>query len=169
MKALAKPKHRNLVNLVIDFIIFLAFLITMAPRFSGIAIHEWLSIAFGAAIIAHLLLHWSWIVNVTKRLFAKTQWSARINYLINVLFFIAMTLVIFTGIMISKEALPLFGIRFTGGGTWRELHDITANLSLILLGVHVALHWQWIVSMTKKYILRRKPRRAVLQTNEVSQ
>jgi len=36
---------------------FLAFLVAMAPRFSGMAIHEWLGIAFGAAITTHLLLH----------------------------------------------------------------------------------------------------------------
>ena len=50
------------VNLIVDSIVFIAFLIVTAPHFTGIAIHEWLGIAFGAGITTHLLLHWQWIV-----------------------------------------------------------------------------------------------------------
>src|SRR6476620_6390083 len=94
-------RNRNKVNLIVDSAIFTAFLVAMAPRFSGQTIHEWLGMAFGAAIITHLLLHWQWIVEVTKRFFSKAQWSARINYLLNSLLFIDVTLIIFSGLMIS--------------------------------------------------------------------
>src|SRR5215213_8607455 len=80
-------QNRNKLNLFVDIAIFLAFLVAMAPRFSGIAVHEWLGIAFGAAIVTHLLLHWQWLVEVTKRFFSKAQWSARINYILNLLLF----------------------------------------------------------------------------------
>src|SRR5262245_20173281 len=73
--------NRNNVNLIVDSAIFIAFLVAMAPRFSGMVIHEWLGIAFGAAIVTHLLLHWQWLVEVTNRFFGKAQWSARINYI----------------------------------------------------------------------------------------
>lgn len=155
MKTTTTQPNRNMLNLALDSVIFLAFLVAMAPRFSGIAIHEWLSIAFGAAIITHLLLHWQWIAQVTRRLFGKLQWSARINYILNALLFIDMTVVIFTGLMISEAALPLFGIELSPGFAWRRLHDTSANLSLLLTGLHLALHWQWIVSMGKRLLGRR--------------
>ena len=44
-------RNRNTLNLFVDIAIFLAFLMAMAPHFSGIAVHAWLSIAFGAVII----------------------------------------------------------------------------------------------------------------------
>jgi len=154
MQRAPKQPNRNMLNLAIDLVIFAAFLIAMAPHFSGIAIHEWLSIAFGASVITHLLLHWDWIVGVTKRLFSKINWSARINYALNLLLFIDMTVVIFTGLMISEVALPLLGVPTVRGGAWRPLHNLSANLSLVLVGLHTALHWQWIVGMFKRLVGR---------------
>ena len=153
MKQERTQPNRNKLNLMVDLAIFVAFLVAMAPRFSGVAVHEWLGMAFGAAIVTHLLLHWQWIVEVTRRLFGKVQWSARINYILNFLLFIDITLVIFSGIMISRSALLLMGITLVGGGSYRMLHTFTANLSLVLIGLHVALHWQWIVNMLRRFVL----------------
>jgi hypothetical protein len=157
MKQAPAQPNRNKVNLLVDIGIFLAFLVAMAPHFSGIAIHEWLGIAFGAAIVAHLLLHWQWIVEVTRRFFGKAQWSARVNYVLNVLLFVDVTIVTLTGLMISEQALPLFGIQLAPGGAWRMLHTLTADLFVVIIGLHIALHWQWIASMVKRLFVRSRP------------
>jgi hypothetical protein len=153
MQKQLKQSNRNVVNLIVDSAMFIAFLVAMAPHFSGIAIHEWLGIAFGAAIVTHLLLHWQWIVEVTRRLFGKAQWSARINYMLNTLLFLDITVIIFSGLMISQVALPLLGIELAQSGIWRGLHETAANAFLALVGLHVALHWQWIVNMLKRYVI----------------
>ncbi len=150
MKTQAIKRDRNKVNLFVDIAIFLAFLVAMAPKFSGMAIHEWLSIALGAAIVTHLLLHWQWIIEVTKRFFSKAQWSARINYLLNSLLFIAITVLILSGLMISHVALPALGIELGEGGIWKQLHKLSADVFLYGIGLHVALHWHWIVNMIKR-------------------
>ena len=152
-------RNRNTLNLFVDIVIFLAFLVAMAPHFSGIAVHEWLSIAFGAAIVTHLLLHWQWIAEVTRRFFGKAQWSARVNYMLNAMLFVDVTVVIFTGLMISESALPAFGIQLAPGGAWRMLHELTANLFVPLIGLHVALHWQWIINTVKRLVVRQPARR----------
>ena len=41
-----------------------------------------------------------------------------------------------------------------GGFVWRGLHSLTANLSLVLIGAHVALHWRWILETIKRYVFR---------------
>lgn len=146
--------NRNLINYALDLLIFVAFLVAMAPRFSGIAVHEWLSIAFTAAIVTHLLLHWSWIMQITRRLFGKVAWTARLNYLVNTALFIAMTVVIFTGLVISEAALPLVGIGTVRGGVWERMHHASADLTLWLLGLHVALHWRWVVNTTTRVLPR---------------
>ncbi|MBX0326271.1 DUF4405 domain-containing protein [Oscillochloris sp. ZM17-4] len=153
MKQTTKRPNRNLTKLALDIGIFLSFLVAMAPRFSGMTIHEWLGVALGATITTHLLLNWSWIVQVTKRFFGKVQWSARLSYVLNALLFIDMTVIIFTGLMISKAVLPTFGLEAMHGGVWKALHSLSANLSVFLVGLHVALHWQWIVNMTKRFII----------------
>ena len=149
----ANKPNRSKVNLVVDIVIFLAFLIATAPHFTGIAIHEWLGLAFSAAIITHLLLHWQWIVETTKRIFSKLSGKTRLNYALNILLFIDVTLIAFTGIMISKSALPTLGITLAGGMAWRSLHFLTSAAAVVLVGLHVAMHWQWIADAVRRYVV----------------
>lgn len=169
-----KQAHRSKVNLLVDILIFVAFLIAMAPHFSGMTIHEWLGIAFGAAIVTHLLLHWQWLVGITRRFFSPIKGAARLNYALNALLFVNITVIIFTGIMISKVALPSLGIQFEPDMAWRGLHTLSSELSVYLIGLHVALHWGWIVSAIKRLVVtpllggRRVPQLAVT-TEQVQQ
>ncbi|NWF63392.1 MAG: DUF4405 domain-containing protein [Chloroflexi bacterium] len=143
----------NRSKLLLDIGAFLAFLIAMDPRFSGLAIHEWLSLALGAVIIVHLLLNWEWIVNVTKRLFVKAKNGARVNYVLNWLLFIDGILIMLSGILISEAALPAMGITLPMNFAWRRLHDMSANLFLVLMGLHLSMHWNWIVTTLKRLFL----------------
>src|SRR5262245_22849081 len=154
MKQAKKQLNQTKINLAVDSGIFLGFLVTEAPHFTGMAIHEWLGIAFGAAIIVHLLLHWQWIVAITKRFFSDIPRQARLNYLLNTLLFIDITLVIYSGLMISRVALPALGLSLGDDGAWRGIHTFAANLSLALIGLHVALHWQWILNAIKRYVVQ---------------
>ena len=72
-----KQGNQNAVNLVVDLVIFLIFLVVEAPKFSGLPVHEWLGIAIGVGALTHVLLHWSWIIEISKRFFGKAQTSAR--------------------------------------------------------------------------------------------
>lgn len=156
MKARRAPLKRTMVNLLLDSTIFLAFLVTTAPRLSGLAVHEWLGIAFGAGLVAHLLLHWNWIVQVTRRLFGKVAWSARVNYILNILLFIAFTTVIVTGLLISEVALPVLGLRPAHDRLWMNLHRLASDATVLLIGLHLALHWSWIVGAFRHLFNRRK-------------
>jgi hypothetical protein len=160
-------------NLIVDVATFVIFLIATAPRFSGISIHEWLGVAFGAAIIVHLLLHWQWIIAVGKTLLSKARTNARVNYLLNIALFIDATLITFTGIMISEVVLPMFGIR-PHGSAWRRLHSLTSDAGVILIALHLALHWQWLLKTSARLlgIATPKPKARTTQdqaTQEVSQ
>ena len=140
-------------KLWLDIIIFVAFLVTMDPRSSGIAIHEWLSLAMLAALTLHLLLSWDWIIIISQRFLGKLGTQNRINYILNWLLFIDGTLLIVSGAMISEVAMPFLGIRLPEGFAWRRLHDMSANLGLLMLGLHTALHWSWIVNTFSRYLI----------------
>lgn len=169
-----RPIVNARTNLFIDITIFVAFLIATAPRFTGITIHEWLGIAFAAAIIVHLLVHWQWIIAVGKKLFSKAQANARINYLLNILLFIDITLISFTGLMISEAALPLFGIHMQHNPTWTRIHSLTSDAGVFIVALHIGLHWQWVLKTTAR-LLGLKPRQPKTQpvsdivSSEVSQ
>ncbi|MCC6904676.1 MAG: hypothetical protein IT326_02465, partial [Anaerolineae bacterium] len=77
----SKAKGNNLERIRpwLDAALFAAFVIAMAPRFSGLAVHEWLSLALAAAVVCHLLLNWNWIVAVTRRFLDSTPWRVRLS------------------------------------------------------------------------------------------
>lgn len=141
-------------KLWLDVLIFIAFLVTMDPHSSGIAIHEWLSLAMIAAMTLHLLLSWDWIVEISSRFLGRVGGQNRTNYMINWLLFIDGTLIMISGIMISEVALPMLGIQLPMGFAWRRLHDMSANIGLLLLGIHTALHWGWIVNAFSRYLVQ---------------
>ena len=66
--------------------------------------------------------------------------------------FVDITTIILSGLMISESALPALGIALSHSGSWRMLHTLSADLFLILVGLHIALHWQWIASMVKRLL-----------------
>lgn len=149
-----KTKNQTKIKLVIDVLIFIGFLIAMDPRSSGITVHEWLATSLIAALIVHLLLSWDWIAQITRHFIGRVNNQSRINYILNWLLFIDGTVIMLSGFMISESLLPFLGIALPHNFAWRSLHDLTSNLFLILLGLHTALHWNWIVDTFKRYVFR---------------
>lgn len=154
MNSISKSKSKTKTKLVLDILIFFGFLIAMDPHSTGVAIHEWLTIASMAAVITHILLSWDWIIQLTKRFFRMSALRPRLNYILNALLFIDVVLIMYTGIMISESFVSSLGLSLPRNFSMRELHDMTANLFVLLLGLHTALHWDWIVNAFKRYIFQ---------------
>jgi len=149
-----KNRSQTKLKLWVDVIIFVAFLIGMEPHASGITVHEWLATSLIAVLIVHLLLSWDWITNITSRFIGKINTTSRINYLLNWLLFIDSTVIMLSGFLISQSLMPFLGIELPQGFAWRRLHDVSANFFLLLLGLHTALHWSWIVNTFTRYIFK---------------
>ncbi len=146
---------QNLTKLFLDLGTFVALLIASAPHFTGDAIHEWLSLALGGAIIVHLLLNWNWIVQITARLFAKVAKGQRFNYILNWGLFASGIMIMLSGLMISKTVVPFFGISLPENMSWKQLHELSTNITMILMGLHIATHWSWITNMLKRIFAPR--------------
>ncbi len=152
---------QNLTKLFLDLGAFIALLIVSAPRFTGVAIHEWLAIALSGAIVVHLLLNWNWIVEITSRLFSKSAKNSRFGYFLNWGLFASGIMIMLSGLMISETVVPFLGLSLPQDGTWMGLHELSTNITMILMGLHVALHWNWITGMFKKLFAPRRNPQAV--------
>jgi len=147
-------KNRTKIKLVLDIIIFIAFLIAMEPRSSGITIHEWLATSLIAVLIVHLLLSWDWITRITSRFIGKINSQSRFNYILNWTLFIDGAVIMLSGFMISESLMPYLGLQFPRNFAWRGLHEFSTNLFSLLLGLHTALHWSWVVETFKRYVFQ---------------
>ena len=125
--------------------------------FTGLVLHEWLGLAMVGMVLAHLLLAWSWIASQSRRLFAVQSVRARINYLLNLSLFAAVTAVIFSGILISQKAIPaLTGTKAAPDMDWRwdTLHNQFSQFVLLLAGFHLAINWDWALAAGEKLFRR---------------
>ncbi len=154
-------------NLILDLTMFGAFLVVSNPKLTGSTVHEWLAVSLAGAVITHLLFHWDWIVKIGKEFFKKLWHQSRLNFLVNTLFFIAMTGTIFSGLMISESVLSTFGIHLDISRSWKSIHTLMSDTSVILLGVHFALHLKWVGTNIGRYIVN--PIRGLFQRRSLPQ
>jgi len=153
----SKSPARTKLFLLLDIGITLAMLALLSVALTGLALHEWLGIAFIAVLVLHLLLHWQWIAGAALRWLRSLSWQMRLTFLVDSVLFVTMTLVIFSGLVISEVALPLMGLTTSRNFAWRAIHSASSNGVLVLVSLHLALNWRWIVAAAQRMLPRLQP------------
>ena len=152
-----RARRRSAISLALDTALAFAVTALLSVAFTGLAVHEWLGLSFGVAVIVHLLLGWQWVAATTRRFFGgHLPLRVRLSYLLNAALFIVMAFMIASGLMISEVALPSLGVHLGGGGFWRALHEGATNAVLVLVGLHIAVSWQWIVGTLRRLFSRSR-------------
>ncbi len=150
-------------NFWLDTLIFGGFLLALQPRVTGIAIHEWLSTAAAGTLALHVALHWDWVAGVTRTFFRNLFHTSRLHYVLDVLLFVTFTVVMTSGLVISRVVMPAFGLQMDASRSWTAIHNISANLSLFLIALHFALHWSWVKNTFHRLLIAPFQRRSPQQ------
>jgi hypothetical protein len=157
-RELPKPAQWRLkITFWLDLTLLVSICALQTVRFTGLVLHEWLGLAMVGMVLAHLLIAWSWIASQSRRFFTLQSIRARINYLLNLSLFAAVTAVIFSGILISQKAIPtLTGSKAALDMDWRwdTLHNQFSAIVVMLVGFHLAINWEWALAAGQK-IFRR--------------
>ncbi len=153
MKIENTKMNKTALNLLLDIGLLLTLFLLYEVKATGEAIHEWLGVGLAVVMIVHILLHWDWVLTVTQRFLSQLKTEPRLQYILNIGIFIGFTTIIFSGLMISRSVLPAFGLQGSSSWFWKWLHFQSADVTFILAALHVALHWQWIVTAVKRYLV----------------
>jgi hypothetical protein len=158
ISAVAKPVQSRLkLAFGLDVTLLVSICALQAVPFTGLVLHEWLGLSIVGMILAHLLLSWSWIASQTRGFFDVQSARARINYVLNLSLFAAVTATIFSGLLISQQAVPILtGTNAPPEMDWRwdALHNKFSIAVLILAAFHLAINWDWALAAGQK-IFRR--------------
>ena len=148
---------RTRLDFWLDALLLAAYTLAYSLGFTGLAVHEWLGIALAVVLLVHLTLHWDWVIRTAQKLLRRSG-RERFIWLVNLLLLVCMTLCIASGILISEVALPALGITVPASSFWRQVHGTTATLTLILVPIHAALRWRWIVGVARRFAAWRPGR-----------
>ena len=138
----------NIFKFIISLLITVVMLLLMDPRsFYGLAFHEWAGLIIGIFFILHKILNWGWIKKVTVGFFTRCPGRARFNYILDVLLLAGITLMILSGIAIART-IDFSWLDLGGSRTfWRVMHTSSSFITLALFGIHLGLHWNWVLKL----------------------
>jgi hypothetical protein len=125
-------------------------------------LHTWGGILMILAATVHIIIHWDWIVNMTRRVFrmlvgkANLNLRSRFNVAINAFIGISFTLTALTGIYLlfvpgGNHGIPDPMILFSRT-TWDLVHTWAGVVMTVAGLVHLTIHWKWVAKVTSKVL-----------------
>lgn len=140
---------KTYLKIALDIIMVIVFALLFNKSALGLAFHEIAGLAIGAAFIIHKLLNAKWIKCVTQNIFnKKLLFKTRLNYILDVVLLICFAFIIISGILISKVLFP--NIDIANESTFKMLHISISYATLMLIGIHIGLHWSWAMDKIKR-------------------
>lgn len=140
MKSGLTAKRKRALKLIFDAVMLLLLVLMYRKQAVGLEFHEIGGLVLIGMVALHLLFNGRWIGAATKRLFSKsTGGRARACYIVDALLLLALLTVGVTGALISKVVFS-----FHAAGNFKTLHYFSAALTILLLGVHLGLHADYI-------------------------
>lgn len=149
-------KPKMIIKICVDILMTSGLLFLMGYHFWGELAHERVGAVMFVLFIAHHILNVSWY----KNLFRGKYSPARIfTLVIDVLVFIDMLALMYSGITMSRyvfDFLPFNGNMVLA----RRLHLLGSYWGIILMSLHIGLHWNMILGMVKKAVGSKKSSKA---------
>ena len=146
-----QKKSKNILKIVLDVLMVLVFAVLYNKNaLGGLSFHEIAGLAIAAVLVIHLVINRAWLKGVTKKLFnAKLPGRTRAAYIVDVLLLLAVAVIIVTGIMISKVVFAgVISTQINVSG----LHKTASYIALMLIGVHLGLSWNRVMTILKKLL-----------------
>lgn len=153
---------KKYLKIILDVIMTIIFMLLLNTAATGLEFHEIAGLSILGLFLFHNLLNINWIIGVTKSVFkrkAKTKTVAM--YIVDALLTVFLITTALSGVFISRVLFPDLNAPFVE--FWDVVHSPLAYMSLILISIHLGLHWQYIMAFFRKLfalkndsILRRR-------------
>ena len=136
-------------------------------RYSWITIHNWASVVLAVIILVHIIFHWRWIVETTRRIFRYFEGPVSKLYEVYGAVMILLVLFLFDGLsglviwlVIPRGQMDFVHMEQGAGRTflglqrnnWVDLHAWNAVLIVAIILIHLFLNWNWVVGAARRII-----------------
>lgn len=140
---------KNIIKMILDIVMIVVLAMLYNSHVASMSFHEIAGLGIFGLFIIHCLLNVKWITSVSKRFFSTSlSPKVRLGYIVNLLLAITFIFAIISGIQTSQVLFPAD----SHGSIWRGIHHFCGAVSIILVGIHLGLHWTFISNMVKKII-----------------
>lgn len=140
-------KRSTFLKLLNDFLMAALAIGAMTGRYMENPIHETMGIFFALTLIIHSFQHLKWFKNMLRGTY---RWRRILVTGIIILLLLAAVVLVAHGATMSRTWFAFMG--FKSSLTIRQIHTSAAYWMLILIGVHIGIHWTRVLGMLKKFI-----------------
>ena len=141
---------RARTRLALDAALLVAFIAAYRPAWTGLTVHQWLSIVIVAPLLVHGVVNWEWTLRVVRTFFERLMHMSRLNLVIDAALFVSAVCVMVSGVMVSPMLLSALGVHTAQSPVWHVVHAWSANATIAMLGVHGIVHWRWLYRTAAK-------------------
>lgn len=126
-------------NFLLDAILFALFVAELSFHYLPKILHEILGAAMAAAIFIHLFINRRRFLSLAKKMTPRKIFSVAINFALT----ICAGIIFITGVCMSNYLFADFvSFELRRNMTIHQLHVATPYILLILIGIHIGLHWR---------------------------
>lgn len=134
-------------KVVVDCLLLCLLVLAMANKLTGNSMHEVIGACMLLLLLLHNALNWQWFTAVPKRV--RTLQGV-FESTVTGLLWVALGALLGSGIMISRTLFAFLGME--GNLFLRQLHTTAAHWLLILIAVHLGMHWARFASGVRKIV-----------------
>ena len=147
--------HRVAFLVCLDTAMLLLVCVLECLSLTGLELHVWLGFALCPLVLVHVIMQWQWFITQFQRIRTTRACRVRLNTLLNLGLLFVMSAVLLSGILGSRQVMNLIGESFGRVRIWREIHGWLNFVVVMLVGLHLALNWDWMFAALR----RRRPER----------
>ena len=149
---------RARTRLALDAALLVAFIAAYRPAWTGLTVHQWLSIVIIAPLLVHGVVNWEWTLRIARTFFQRLMSMSRLNLVIDAALFVSAVCVMVSGVMVSPMLLAMLGVHGVQSPVWHAVHAWSANATIAGLAVHGVVHWRWLYRTAAKLVGPPAPR-----------
>lgn len=141
-----RMKSQGNIRLSIDLLMTAALLFVSGYQFWGEMVHEWVGAGLFVLFIAHQFLNLSWYKHLLKGRYTPLR---ILQFAIASLVLAAMLMQMYSGIVLSRYVFDFLPLT-SGLALARRLHILGAYWGILLMSLHLGIHWQMIIAILRK-------------------
>jgi cytochrome b561 len=152
--------NRVALLVYLDTAMLLLVCVLETIKLTGLEWHQWLGFALCPLVLLHVVMQWQWFATQFRNMTKCGGYRIRLSALVNLMLFVLMTAVLFSGVFGSRQSTALIGESLGRVRVWHEVHGWLNFVLVVFVGLHLALNWDWIFAVLR----RNRPRRPGIDT-----
>jgi hypothetical protein len=130
-----------LLRLTLDLVAVGLFMGAMAYWWLDNRTHELIGTAMFGLLILHNVFNRRWYGTLPR---TRREAKPLMTVVLNLILLATMVTLLTTSVLISQS---VFGVLSVGGATAREIHILAAYWALIIISIHLGLHWSIVMNV----------------------